>query len=99
MSMRDAVVFTLGVAGMWGVQVATQTKTQNAIENLGTKMEAFVEKETERDLELQRQIDELRKKADLAIVLANEAKTETARQEGMLTGSGILKTSKGQRDE
>ena len=89
LSMRDAIFLALGVATMWGVQVATQSKTQSAIENLGTKLDGFVLKQTEHDIEMQRQIDEARRTANLAIVNdANTAK-ELSELKGFLAGAGI----------
>jgi hypothetical protein len=94
-TLRDAIVAALAIAGMWGLQVATQeraaARTQASIETLSTKFDGYVQKQTEANAEFQRQLDEVRKQANLGVAYGIEAKTEAARLGGIMTGTGIFK--------
>lgn len=94
LSYRDALIFALGAAGMWGTQVATQQKTTSAISELGVKVSDYVEKQAETNSQVQRQVDQIRGRAELGVVLGNEAKSEAARLEGIMIGAGIKGAAK-----
>jgi hypothetical protein len=95
LTVRDVILLVVGAASMWGTQVATQWRTQSAIDTLGTKFDGYVQKQSEANIEFQRQLDEVRKTANLGVVTANSAEKEAARLEGILLGAGI----KGVRNE
>jgi len=89
LTLRDIVVMLITVAGMWGMQVATQGHMQASIDVLGGKLDGYVIRQAEANIEFQRQLDEVRKQAALGVVLGNEAKTEAARLGGILVGAGV----------
>lgn len=82
MVLRDALFLAIGAASMWGTQVATQSRTQAAVEHLGEEIRGM------RD-DLQRQIDEVRKTANLGVVDGTAAQVEAARLQGIMLGAGI----------
>lgn len=94
LTLRDVVLIVFGAAGMWGTQVATQWRTQSAIDTLGTKFDGYVQKQTEANVEFRRELDEVRKTANLGVVTANNAAKEAARLEGILLGAGIKGATK-----
>lgn len=93
-TLRDAVFIALGVAGMWGIQVATQSKTQAAIETWGTKVDGYIATQANTNTELQRQIDEARRSATLALVNDAETAKQLAELKGFLAGAGIKGVTK-----
>jgi hypothetical protein len=93
-TLRDFIIAAISISGMWGLQVATSTRTTAAIEQLGMKLDGYIQKQAEHNIEMQRQVDEVRRQANLGVVLANEAKTEAAKLEGMFIG---IQQQKGDR--
>lgn len=86
-TLRDAFLIAIGAAGMWGTQVATQNKTQASIEALTAEVRSS-------HADMQRQIDEIRRRAEQGVVYGVEAEKEAARLEGLLVGSGVKGTVK-----
>ncbi len=85
LTLRDAILIALGVAGMWGVQLATQYGMRSDIRDLGTKFE-----NVRQDAASARQL------ANLAIVNDAQTAKELAELKGFLAGAGIraLETKK-----
>lgn len=88
-TIRDAVIAGLTVAGMWGLQIATQSKTQGAIETLVVKVDGYMATQATTNMELQRQIDDTRRTANLALVNDAQTAKELAELKGFLAGSGV----------
>lgn len=92
-TLRDFIVAAIAIAGMWGLQVATQERAQGqttaAIQTLGTKFDGYVQKQTEANTEFQRQLDAVARRAELGVVTGNHAVEEAARLQGILMGAGI----------
>lgn len=74
---------------MWGTQVATQSKTQGAIENLGTKVDGYMQTQANTNSVLNRDIADARQKANLAIINDATTSKELAELKGYLMGVGI----------
>lgn len=78
-----------GIAAMYGMQIATQEKTNAAIENLATKVAGYQRQQSDTNTYMQSQIDECRRQASGARAAADEATVVLAELKGLLIGSGI----------
>ena len=98
LTLRDFIIAALAIAGTWGLQVATteryQGKTTAAIENLATKFDGYVQQQSNTNGSLQRQIDEIRRRAEQGVVYGVEAEKEAARLEGIMLGAGVKERAK-----
>lgn len=74
---------------MWGTQVATQSKTQSSIDNLATRIEGYQSEQHSTNTEFQRQVDDARRQAALALVNDAQTAKELAELKGFLAGSGV----------
>lgn len=83
------VYIAIGIASMWGMQLATQYGMKSDLRDLLTTFNAYKVNQDGLNSSLQRQIDDNRRQANLAIVNdANTAK-ELAALQGYLEGMGI----------
>lgn len=88
-TLRDGIVAAGAVAAMWGTQVATQGGMRSDIRDLKTSFDAAQSRQVETNGSLQRQIDEVRKTASLALVNDAVTSTNLATLRGYLEGLGI----------
>ncbi len=82
LSFRDGIMLAIGVASMWGLQVATQKDIRSDIRDLGTKFEVSQQL-------MQRQIDEIRKQSSMNEVQERTTALEMSELKGFLIGSGM----------
>ncbi len=95
LSLRDAVFIALGVAGMWGVQVATQYGIRSDVRDLKTSFDAYVQQQSSTNISMQQQINEWRSETKLNRERSVEQDKALSELRGFLVGSGIIKgTSK-----
>ena len=88
-TLRDGIVAAGAVAAMWGTQVATQTGMRSDIRDLKTSFDLAQGQQVKTNGDLQRQIDEIRRTANLAIVSDGETSKDLATLRGYLEGLGI----------
>ncbi len=88
-TLRDGIVAAIAIAGMWGAQVATQGGLRSDIRDLKTSFDAAQSRQVETNGSLQRQIDEVRKTASLALVNDAETSKNLAALRGYLEGLGV----------
>jgi len=93
-TVREVLFLVVGAASMWGAQVATQSRIQSAIDNLGTRFDGYIQTQMATNTELQRQIDEWRAETKLNRERDSDRQRELAEVKGLLTGLGILKETK-----
>src|SRR5579872_453553 len=90
-TVRDFLIAVIGAATMWGIQIATQWRLQSGIDQLSIKITGYQDKQDAANTEFRRQIDEVRRAANMGIEKGSEAAVEAARLQGMLLGAGIIK--------
>jgi len=88
-TLRDGIVAAIAIAGMWGVQVGTQGGLRSDIRDLKTSFDLAQGQQVKTNSDLQRQIDEVRKTANLAIVNDAETSKDLATLRGYLEGLGV----------
>lgn len=88
-TLRDGIVAAIAIAGMWGVQVGTQGGLRSDIRDLKTSFDAAQSHQVETNASLQRQIDDIRKAANLAIVSDADTSKDLASLRGYLEGLGV----------
>jgi hypothetical protein len=88
-TLRDGIVAAASVAAMWGTQVATQAGMRSDLRDLKTSFDAVRAQQVDTNGILQRQIDEVRKTANLALVNDAETSTDLATLRGYLEGLGV----------
>ena len=96
-TIRDAVFVALGVAGMWGVQVATQAGLRSDIRDFGTRQESYQAQQNALNSSFQQQINEWRSETKLNRERDSDRQREIAELKGLLTGIGIVKEPKEER--
>lgn len=89
LTVRDVFILLVGATGMWGTQVATQSKTQASIELLAEKVDSYQRKQTEAVAMLQRQIDDNRRQLEMDILTEAQTAKELAELKGFLSGAGV----------
>lgn len=89
LSLRDVLILLAGALAMYGAQLGVQWRTQAAIDNLAVKMDGYQQKQEKENVEMQRQLDEVRRTANMGVAVGNDAAKEAARLEGILMGAGI----------
>ncbi len=93
-TLRDALWLLGGCIAMIVAQVVAQSGIRSDIRDIGTKFELSQQRQQSTNLELQRQLEDARRMANLALV--NDADTAKALAElrGFLAGSGIKGVAK-----
>lgn len=89
LSIRDVVLLLIGCAGMYGAQIARDSSMNAKMDRIGDKIDAAISTQGGVNDEFRRELDRVRGRAELGVVLGNEAKAETAKLEGMLIGAGV----------
>ena len=93
-TLRDVVILLAGAGAMFAAQTSRDRGLQAGIDNLTTLVQGYERQQVETDSALQRQIDQARQQAALAIVNdANTAK-ELSELKGFLEGAGIKRVVK-----
>ncbi len=93
-NLRDVVFVTLGIAGMWGAQLATQYGMRSDVRDLGTKFDAYVQQQNASTLSLQTQINEWRAETKLNRERSTDQDKALSELRGFLIGAGLIKATK-----
>ena len=89
LTIRDVVLLLAGCLAMYGAQIGVQWGMRSDIRDLKTAFEGYQQKQNDTNGSLQRQIDETRRQANLAIVNNAETAKELSELRGYLEGAGI----------
>jgi hypothetical protein len=88
-SLRDFVLIVGGACGMYGLQISTQWGMRSDIRDLKTSVDGYQRQQGETNIVIQRQVDEARRQAALAIVNDAQTALKLAELKGFLEGSGL----------
>jgi hypothetical protein len=93
-TLRDAVFVAMGIAGMWGAQLATQYGMRSDVRDLGTKFDGFVQQQNATTASLQTQINEWRAETKLNRERSSDQERALSELRGFLVGAGLIKGTK-----
>lgn len=89
LTIRDAVALLIGIAGMWGTQVATQSGMRSDIRDLGTKFENYQSYQNGRNTYVDLQLDDIRKDVKMNREKVEDVGKSFSEMKGILLGAGI----------